>query len=551
MSKMDGGQLVVKALLREGVKYIFSLSGGHIAPIYNSSLDEGIKIIDTRHEQAAAHMAEGWSLITGEMGVCAVTAGPGLTDAVTAIANAQQSNTPLLVLGGRSALAENDTGALQDIDQIALMKPITKWARICHHTHRIPEYIAMAYRQALGGRPGPVYLEIPMDIMYAKIEEGDAPFPTNYRTTSRPNGSPEALAAAAEMLAKAERPLILAGSGCLWARAGDSLKAFAERAGIPVITRTSGRGVLPDSHPLAISGSMLNTISPMTMADTILALGTRFNFMLAYGKFFQPPMKVIQVDIEPTELGFNRGPDVGVWGDIKLVLDDLTQRIPENPDRPWAREAKQMVEEAIQAERSTYDLNAVPIHPRRLVEDVRDVVGGEAMFVCDGGDSMLWGSEVFPAERPSAVTSTGPLGCLGVGLPFALAAKLAEPDRNVILLSGDGSFGLNGMEIDTAVRHDLPVICVSCNDQAWGMVKHGQEMLFGHDRTCATELGVVRYDLMAQGLGGYGEFIERPEEIKPAIERSLKYGKVSCINVMVDPTLPHPVTKYATESGLL
>jgi acetolactate synthase-1/2/3 large subunit len=242
---------------------------------------------------------------------------------------------------------------------------------------------------------------------------------------------------------------------------------------------------------------------------------------------------------------------VGVWGDIKLVLDDLIQRVPESPDRPWAGEAAQMVEEAIKAERSTYDLDMVPIHPRRLVEDVRDVVGGEAMFVCDGGDSMLWGSEAFPAERPSAVTATGPLGCLGVGLPFALAAKLAQPDRNVILLSGDGSFGLNGMEIDTAVRHDLPVICVICNDQAWGMVKHGQEMLFGHDRTCGTELGVVRYDLMAQGLGGYGEFIERPEEIKPALERSLKYGKVSCINVMVDPTLPHPVTKYATESGLL
>ena len=280
--------------------------------------------------------------------------------------------------------------------------------------------------------------------------------------------------------------MILAGSGCLWARSGESLKAFAERAGIPVITRTSGRGVLPDSHPLTISGSLLHTMSPMTMADTILALGTRFNFMLAYGKLFQPPMKVIQVDIEPTELGFNRGPDVGVWGDIKLVLDDLIQRIPENPDRPWAREAKQMVEAAIQAERSTYDLSTVPIHPRRLVEDVRDVVGGEAMFVCDGGDSMLWGSEVFPAERPAAVISTGPLGCLGVGLPFALAAKLAEPDRNVILLSGDGSFGLNGMEIDTAVRHDLPVICVICNDQAWGMVKHGQEMIFGHDRTCGT-----------------------------------------------------------------
>jgi acetolactate synthase-1/2/3 large subunit len=551
MSKTDGGRLVVKALLREGVKYIFSLSGGHIAPIYNASLDEGVRIIDTRHEQAAAHMAEGWSLVTGEMGVCAVTAGPGLTDAVTAVANAQQSNTPLLVLGGRSALAENDRGSLQDIDQMALMKPITKWARICHQTRRIPEYVATAYRHALGGRPGPVYLEIPMDILYAKVEDSEVSFPNQYRTSSRPGGSPEALAAAADILTRAERPLILAGSGCLWSRAGDSLKTFAERTGMPVITRTGGRGVLPDSHPLAISGSMLHTLSPLSMADTIVVLGSRLNFTLGYGRFFQAPMNLIQVDIEPTELGFNRGPDVGIWGDIRLVLDDLVRRVPEKPDRAWPREAKQMVRDAIQAERSTYDLNAVPIHPRRLVEEVRDVVGGEASFVCDGGDSMLWGSEAFPAERPAAVISTGPLGCLGVGLPFALAAKLAQPDRTVVLLSGDGSFGLNGMEIDTAVRHNLPVICVICNDQAWGMVKHGQEMLFGHDRTCGTELGVVRYDLMAQGLGGYGEFIERPEEIKPALERSLRYGKVSCINVMVDPTLPHPVTRYATQAGLL
>ena len=551
MSTVHGGELVVKALVQEGVKYLFSLPGGHLFPIYDACLDAGIRIIDTRHEQAAAHMAEGWSLFTGQMGVCAVTAGPGLTDAVTAVADAAQSNTPMLILGGRSALSQNDIGSLQDIDQMALMKPLTKWARICHQARRIPEYMAMAYRHALSGRPGPVYLELPMDVLFDKVEASQVHFPSNYRCLSRPAGDPGALQEAVTILARAERPLILAGTGCLWSRAGEALKVFAERGGIPVITRTGGRGVLPDSHRLAFSGSMLELMSVMTQADTILALGTRFNFLLMYGKIFQPPVKVIQVDIEPTELGFNRGPDVGIFGDIRLVLEDLAQRMPENPDRPWAREAKDMLHAAAHLNRSAIPLDSYPIHPRRLVEEISNLAGREAIYVCDGGDIMIWGSEVFPAERPASVVATGPLGCLGVGLPFALSAKLAHPDRQVILLSGDGTFGLNGMEFDTAVRHGLPVLCVVGNDQAWGMIKHGQEIVFGRDRVCGCDLGPVRYDLMVQGLGGHGEFVERPEGIRPALERAMRSGRPACVNVLTDPTLTHPVSRFAAESGII
>jgi len=550
MSTLHGGQLVVKALVQEGVKFLFSLPGGHLFPIYDACLEAGIRIIDTRHEQAAAHMAEGWSIFTGQMGVCAVTAGPGLTDAVTAVANAYQSNTPMLVLGGRSALGENDIGSLQDINQMALMQPVTKWARICHHTRRIPEYMSMAYRHALSGRPGPVYLELPMDVLFGKVEASNVSFPSNYRSLARPAGDPQSLKEAAAILAKAERPLILAGSGCLWSGAGKALAAIAERCGIPVITKTGGRGVLPDSHRCALSGSMLDLMSVMTQADTILMLGTRFNFLLMYGRTFQPPVKVIQVDIEPTELGFNRGPDVGIFGDIRLVLEDLTNRMPKNPDRHWTAEAKDMVKAAVQSGRSAIDLDAYPIHPRRLVEEIAQCAGSEAIYICDGGDIMLWGSEVFPAARPASVVATGPLGCLGVGLPFALAAKLADPARQVILLSGDGTFGLNGMEFDTAVRHNVPVVCVVGNDQAWGMIKHGQEIVYGKDRVCGCELGPVRYDLMVQALGGYGEFVERPEGIRPAIERALKAGRPSCVNVITDPTLTHPVTRFATESGI-
>lgn len=548
--KVDGGQLVVKALQKEGVKNIFTLSGGHLLPIYNACLNEGIRLIDTRHEQAAAHMAEGWSLATQKMGICAVTAGPGLTDAVTAVANAYQSNTPMLIIGGRSALKENDTGTLQDIDQMALMQPITKWARICHHTHRIPFYIATAFRQALSDRPGPVYLELPMDILYGEVDASKVAFPENYRTNARPAGDPALIKDACELLSKAERPVILAGSGCLWSQAGEALKAVAEKTSIPVITRTGGRGVLPDSHPLALAGSMMDLMPVLMQADTVLALGTRFNFMLLFGRVFQPHVKVIQVDIEAAELGFNRGPDVGIAGDARLVLEAMLPVIAESQNDTWAKSARDMIANMVNTNRSGYDMDGTPIHPRRLVEEIRDLCGGEAVYVCDGGDIMLWGSEVFPAERPGSMIATGPLGCLGVGLPFALAAKLAEPDRTVVLLNGDGTFGLNGMEFDTAVRLNIPVLCVIGNDQAWGMIKHGQEMMYGHDRTCACELGPVRYDKMVEGLGGHGELVEKPEEIRPALERALKSGKPACVNVLVDPRLPHPVSKMAAQSGI-
>ncbi|MDD5223788.1 MAG: thiamine pyrophosphate-binding protein [bacterium] len=550
MDKLDGGRLVVKALKKEGVEHLFTLSGGHLMPIFDACLDEGIRLIDTRHEQAAAHMAEGWSLITRKMGVCAVTAGPGLTDAVTAVANAYQSNTPMLILGGRSSLKENDIGTLQDIDQMSLMRPITKWARICHHTHRIPFYIATAYRQALSGRPGPVYLELPMDILFAKVEESKVEFPERYRTEAKPAGDPALVAEACALLARAERPLILAGTGSYWSRAEEAIKAFAEKTHIPVITRTGGRGILPDSHPLALSGSMLELLPTLMTADAVLALGTRFNFMLLYGRIFQPHVKVIQVDIEPSEIGLNRGPDIGIFGDVRLVLEEMRKSREKIDGSAWAEQARTMVSENSKSNRSEYDLKGTPIHPRRLVEEIRDLVGGKAVYICDGGDIMLWGSEVFPAERPGSVIATGPLGCLGVGLPFALAAKLAQPDRTVVLLSGDGTFGLNGMEFDTAVRHKIPVLCVIGNDQAWGMIKHGQELMFGFDRACACELGPVRYDQMVAALGGHGEFVEKPEDIRPALERALKSGKPACVNVLVDPRYPHPVSKMAAESGV-
>jgi acetolactate synthase-1/2/3 large subunit len=299
---------------------------------------------------------------------------------------------------------------------------------------------------------------------------------------------------------------------------------------------------------LTITGAMMATAGVMGQADAILLLGSRINFSMMYGRFFGPGVKIIQVDIEPTELGVNRGPDVGIHGDIRLVLEQLTQAVSATPDRAWGADAVKMVQDATEMSLAAIDMNAVPIHPQRVVCDVRDVVGGEGVYICDGGDIHLFGVEAFPAERPGSLLATGlAFGCLGVGLPFALSAKLANPDRTVLLLSGDGTFGLNGMEFDTAVRHGIPVVCVVGNDQAWGMIKHGQEDMFGKDRVCGCELGPVRYDLMVRDLGGHGEFVESPEEIKPALERAIGSGKPACVNVITDPTIPHPVSKMAAE----
>jgi acetolactate synthase-1/2/3 large subunit len=431
---------------------------------------------------------------------------------------------------------------------MSLVTPITKWAAKCHETKRIPEYISMAYRYALSGRPGPVYLELPFDILAQQVEESEVVFPENYRPKYRAAGQPEAIEEAAEVLARAERPIVICGAGGFWANASEALTAFVEKTGIPVMTRSYGNGLVPDSNRLTITGGMLATMGPMSQADAILLLGSRINFSMLYGRHFGPGVKIIQVDIEPTELGFNRGPDVGIHGDIKLVLEQLTQAVSATPDRAWGTETIEMVKAATEMSLAAIDMNAVPIHPQRLVCDIRDVVGGAGVYICDGGDIHLFGVEAFPSERPGSLLATGlAFGCLGVGLPFALAAKLANPDRTVLLLSGDGTFGLNGMEFDTAVRHGIPVVCVVGNDQAWGMIKHGQEDMFGKDRVCGCELGPVRYDLMVRDLGGYGEFVERPEDIKPAVERAIASGKPACVNVITDPTIPHPVSKMVAE----
>lgn len=535
MAKVSGGVLAARVLKAEGVDYLFSLVGGHIYTLYDACVDAGIRIIDVRHEEAAAHMAEGYALATGKPGVCLVTAGPGFTNMITGVANAAVANSPIICLSGHSGLREFDTGALQDLNQIDIIKPLTKMARTVFQTERIPEYMAMAFRHSLAGRPGPVYLEIPADVFSSQVEESSVEMPRDYRTATRPAGDPAEIEKALSLLKNARQPVIVAGSGVWWSQAHEELQAFVEKSGIPVFTRNNGRGAISDNHPLCLGASAR---SGLFKADVALIVGTQFNYTLAYGKF-PAELKIIRVDIDATTIGHNRGIDVGIVGDAKNVLQQLTDGIEPGSYDEWIetlRQSKASREERI---RPFMESDKVPIHPLRLCEELRGFIDEDTIVCIDGGDISVFGSMTLPAYGPGQYFANGSssFGCLGVGLPFGLAAKLAKPEKKVIVLSGDGSFGLNAMEFDTALRHDLPVVCVISNDGCWGMIKHQFEGAYGAERIVGCDLPARNYEKIVEVFGGHGELVEEPSEISPAIERALASGKPACVNVLVDPVV--------------
>jgi len=533
MAEISGGRLAAKMLKAEGVEYIFSLVGGHIYTLYDGCVDEGIRVIDVRHEAAAAHMAEGYALVTGKTGVAVVTAGPGFTNSLTGLANATVANSPILLISGHSPLGGFDTGTLQDLNQIDIVKPLTKLSRMIFETERIPDYVAMAFRHAPAGRPGPTYLEIPIDVFNRRVDETKVAMPERYRTEARPAGDPEAIEKALDLLAKAERPVVVAGSGVWWSQAHDALKAFVEKSGIPVFTRNNGRGAISDKHPLCFGASAL---SGLFKADAALIVGTQFDFTLASGKFPEA-LRVIRVDIEQTAIGHNRGIDVGIVGDARCVLEQLIDGVASKKYDAWTATLAASKTQRAEKLRPFMESNQRPIHPLRVCREMSKFIDEDTIVTIDGGDIGAFGSMVLPTYAPGQHLANGAstFGCLGVGLPYALAAKLAHPNKKVMMLIGDGSFGLNGMEFDTALRHNLPFVCVISNDGCWGMIKHGIQDVIPDERIVGCDLPVRRYEKIVEVLGGYGEYVEDPDQIAPAIERAFASGKPACVNVATDP----------------
>ncbi len=528
-----GGRLVAEVLAREGVTHLFTLTGGHIAPIFDGCLDVGIRVVDVRHEQAAAHMADGWARVTGKPGVCAVTAGPGVTDAVTGIANAYYACAPVVVLAGRSPISTWEMGDLQEMDHTRLTACITRWSGTVLETKRIPEYVAAAFRQATSLRGGPVLLELPMDVLLGQAE---LEVPIGYRPTHRPGPDPDAVDAAAAILAGSERVAILAGGGVRWSGAETELAHLAETLRCPVYLNGLGRGCLPPDNPYFFN---LTRKRALGEAEVLLALGVDFDFRLGYGRRgFNPELKVIQVDVDPAAIGKNRPVELGVVADLKLFLRALLERAGKfgRVAEPVWTDSLRQEEGRLREERErAASTDQVPIHPLRFAKEVRDFLDPDAIVVGDGGDIVAITSGFVHARAPGHWLDPGPMGCLGVGAPFAIAAKLAKPEKQVVVVFGDGSFGLNAMEYDTAVRHRIPFIGVIGNDGAWGQIKVLQKALYGEERMPAAFLGQRPYEKLVEALGGYGERVEEPSQIRPALERAAESGVPACINVILDP----------------
>jgi len=551
MSEIYGGHLVAKYLKEvEGVETVFSLSGGHIDRIYDGFFEYGVHIIDVRHEQAAAMMAHAWSIYTGKPGVCLVTAGPGFTNALTGVANAFLENAPVVVLSGIAPVRDALKGALQEMNQADMIKAVVKWHAICHDIKRIPEYLSAAFRQAVNGRPGPVFLELPPDILNIRVSEDQVVAARKGSIVYRSQPDPAALKQAADMINKAEKPVIIGGSGIGLSDCAAELKQFIETSGIPFFFLNTGRGVVSDDHPLCLwDGGQMAMMTALAQADLVLVFGLRFNWLLMFGEGL-PQARVIRVDIEAAEIDRNRASDIGLVGDLGLSLVELNTLVEKRDHSDWVKSLKDTCQVMLADEIATRHAPADPIHPARLVELVRKTVGDDALYLIDGGDTSYFGLMGLSATEKAGVLATagGLLGCLGTGVPFGIGAKVARPEKTVVVINGDGSFGLNAMEFDTAIRHNIPIICVICNDQAWGMIKHGQEINYGSERLVGSELGVVHYEKMVEGLGGYGEFVDKEDMIGPALKRALESGKPACINVLTDTTVTSPATLLFSES---
>jgi thiamine pyrophosphate-dependent acetolactate synthase large subunit-like protein len=537
MGTVHGGRLVARALRAEGVPFIFTLCGGHVMPIYDGCIDEGIGVIDVRHEQTAAHAADGWARVTGRPGVAVVTAGPGLTDAVTGVASAHRANIPMIIIGGQGPRPFADMGSLQDMNHVELMRPITKWAVAVPEGRRIPEYLSMAFRAATTGLPGPVFLEMPIDQLFDSYEEEKIWFPTDYRTEAGIAGDPRYIDRALSLIAAASRPVALVGTQLRWSVRREAYPEFVRTFGMPVYVNGLGRGSLPPDDPHFFS----RTRKPaLKQADVVLIFGTPLDFRIGYGRdsHINPAAKLIQVDLDPRELGRNRAIDCGIVGDTGLVMEQLTQAAhaqgyAATMVKPWLDDMRKREQASFEKVRAELESDAVPINPLRACKEIADSVGPEAIFIGDGGDFVATAASVVRVHGQGHWLDPGPLGTLGVGPGYAMAAKLAKPESPVVIIYGDGSFGLHAMEFEAFVRQKINVIGVIGNDAGWTQIRRGQVQLYGQERSVATGLAFTRYDRVVEALGGHGEYVERPEDIRPAMQRALAAGKPALLNIKI------------------
>jgi acetolactate synthase I/II/III large subunit len=530
------GELIALALKRAGVSHLFTLNGGHIWPILTGATEQGIRIIDVRHEQSAAFAAEGWAKVTRQVGVAAVTAGPGVTNSTSALGQALAADSPLFLIGGRAPVSRWGMGSLQEMDHVEVVKSLTKKALTLESAEEAYGLAAECMRTALSRRTGPVFMDVPLDTFM--FGAADLPESTEHLTADLgPPPDPDLIQQAARLIRAAERPSVIAGGGVWWSHAEAELKDLVEAAHLPLSVNGMARGILPPGHPLFFPRARAAALGE---ADLILVIGVPLDFRLNWG---QPPVfpddaRLVFIDVDGHRK--HRSPDVAIYGDLKAALAALAAAAAGSPKRTsWLEKLREADATSRRRDQAMTQSESSPVHPARLIGEVDRFADPDAIIVGDGGDFISFAGRLIERSRPGLWIDPGPFGCLGSGPGYAMAAKLAHPDRQVVLLAGDGAFGFSAMEFDTMVRHRIPVVCVVGNNGIWALEKHPMMSMLGV--SIAADLGhQTRYDKVVEALGGHGEQVDRPDQIRPALERAFASGLPACVNVICDPDAEYP-----------
>jgi len=530
---LHGGRLVARRLKAYGVTKLFTLTGGHLFSIYDGCRAEGIDLVDVRHESSAAFAAEGWAKVTREPGVAALTAGPGITNGISAMASATQNRSPMLVLGGRAPAWRWGQGSLQEIDHLPFVRPVVKMAATAGSTAEIPGLLDEAWDAARRPHTGPVFLDFPMDHVFSEAEEPELAGPPEIRRTPVDD---RALERAVALLRDAERPVIMAGNGLYWAHGEHGLRELAEAAGIPVFLNGLARGCLPADHELFFARARS---AGLKGADVAIVIGVPMDFRLAFGGAFGDETELIVLDGAEPERDHPRAVAAELFGDVPEALGALANAGGADGRRPWIEHLRGVETEKRAAEEEHFTDDRSPLHPMRLYRELAGVLDRDAILIGDGGDFVSYAGRVVDTYEPGCWLDPGPFGCLGCGPGYALAAKLAHPDRQVVLLLGDGAFGFAGMELDTLARHGVQVVAVVGNNGIWALEKHPMEYLYGYS-VVAELTPETRYDRVAEALGCQGELVRAPGELRPALERAFSAGRPALVNVLTDPSVIYP-----------
>lgn len=556
-SVISGGHLVAKALKNEGVDTIFTLCGGHIIDIYDGCIDEGIRIVDVRHEQTAAHAADGYARQTGKLGCVVTTAGPGCTNAMTGVATAFRSESPILHIGGQSSLTQHKMGSLQDLPHVDMMTPITKFASGVFSTERVADMVAMAARECFNGAYGPSYLEIPRDVLDREVpvESAVIPKPGCYRSSVRSIGDPADIEKLSAILIKAERPAVLFGQQVWASQSHQDAIDFVRALDIPAYMNGASRGMMPNGAPHHFDRTRSNAFSE---ADVILIVGTPFDFRMGYGKRISNNATLVQIDQSYSTVGKNRDIALGLVGHPGAILAAVAQAASGSIDKAarqqrqaWMQRLREIEASKLEKLMPMFTTEQNPIHPYRLAYEINQLLGDDTIYIGDGGDIVTISAQAVRPRQPGQWMDPGALGALGVGTGFSMAAKLAHPQKEVVCLYGDGSFGMTCFDMETAQRFGAPYLAIVGNNSHMNQIRYGQIAKYGEERgNIGNKLGDIAFSQFAQMIGGYGEEVRVAEEIQPALHRAraaiAKSGKCAVVNVWVDPNEYAPGTKAQT-----